>query len=233
MERCSSFPRSALAQTATNTEAAIAELRQLLAEQRAALDQPGSDYRGAGAKTGRVARASRRRDQERWRQQDLWLRNGAQDPVPLRAKPHGCRARPGPAGCGRFSRRVPRLDPHSRDRVGFQARRSGAHGRRSHAERPRDRRSVRHLLDPRRGPTSGRGGAHGLLTDRQSLEHRAADAESERADAPVHRERLRRQPAGHRGFGTPSSRRTASSSARPGPRFRILRPNRSGLTSRA
>ena len=86
-------------------------------------------------------------------------------------------------------------DQNSRHRIGFQARRSGAIGRRSHAERPRDRRSVRHLLDPGCPPASGRGGTHRLLAHRESLEHRAADAESERADAPVHRKRLRRQRA--------------------------------------
>ena len=100
-----------------------------------------------------------------------------------------------PAG-GRHGGRVPGFDPHSRDRVGLEARRSGAIGRRSHAGRPRDRRSVRHLLDPRRRDQSRRTGAHGLLAHREPVEHRPADAESARADAPVHRERLRRSGPG-------------------------------------
>ena len=236
------FPCTTLAQTTSSTDAAIAELRQLLADQRAALDRQARDHRGAGANIGGVTAAGRRYEPEyggttrslkhrRRRQRQprsaLRLRPTAAD------KPYGCRAHAGSARDGRVGRRFPGFDPHSRHRVVHQTRRSGANGRRSHAERPRDGGSVRHLLDPRRGPASGRGSAHGLLDHRESLEHRAADAESERADAPVHRNRLRRRRPDDRGFGTRSSRPTASSSARHGPRFRIRRPTPSGLTSKA
>ena len=81
---------------------------------------------------------------------------GAQAPgITASAKPHSCRAHAGSACCGRVSRRVPRFDPHSRDRVGLQAGWSGANGRRSHAERPGDRRLVRHLLIPVGVPRAG------------------------------------------------------------------------------
>ena len=232
------LPCSTFAQTTTSTDAAIAELRQLLADQRAALDRQARIIEEQGrtlaalqqrveVRTGARRTPRVRSDDDSGRGRDSGSRITAAD------KPYGCRAHAGSARDGCVGRRIPGFDPHSRDRVGLQARRAGANGRGSHAERPRDGGSVRHLLDPRRRPESGRGGAHGLLAHREPLEHRAADAESARADAPVHRNRLRRMPAGRRGFGTRSSRPIASSSARPGPRFRIRRPTPSGSTSKA
>ena len=100
------FPCSTLAQTATSTDAAIAELRQLLADQGAALD----------------------------RQAQL-------------------------------------IDEQGRRLAALQERIEGV----------------------TTTTTNGRGSAHGLLAHREPLEHRASDAESERADASVHRKRLRRR----------------------------------------
>ena len=234
------FPCSTLAQTTTSTDAAIAELRQLLADQRAALDRQARIIEEQGRTlaalqqrvegTNGVRRKTRAEHQRRRQRQP---RSGLRRRPTAADKPYGCRAHAGSARDGRFGRRVPGFDPHSWDRVGLQTRRSGTNGRGSHAERPRDRGSVRHLLDPRRRPASGRGGAHGLLAHRESLEHRAADAESERADAPVHRKRLRRSRPGDEAAARVPPDATASSSARHGPRFRIRRPTPSGSTSKA
>ena len=174
-------PCSALAQTTTSTDAAIAELRQLLAEQRTALDRQARIIEEQGQRLAAL--------QVRVEGTSM----GARYYATAAGKPHGCRAHAGSARDGRVSGRVPGLDSRSRDRVGVQTRRPGAIGRGSHAERPRDGGSVRHVLDPGRTPAGRRGSAHGLLADREPLEHRAADAERERADAPVHRNRLRRR----------------------------------------
>ena len=179
------FPCSALAQTTTSTDAAIAELRQLLAEQRTALDRQARIIEDQGQRLAAL--------QVRVEGGTPLLLFCSGAPFRAAGKPHGCRAHAGSARDGRFSGRVPGLDSRSGDRVGVQTRRPGAIGRGSHAERPRDGGPVRHLLDSGRTPAGRRGSAHGLLADREPLEHRAADAERERADAPVHRNRLRRR----------------------------------------
>ena len=194
-------PWAPLAQTTTSTDAAIAELRQLLADQRAALDRQAQIIE----EQGRTLAALQQRVEGTNRAEErrsLTAGAGAAAAAassgssPAAGQPYGRRAAAGSASGGRVGRRFPGFDPHSRDRVGLQTGRPGANGRGPHAERARHRRSVRDLLDSGRGPESGRGSAHGLLPHREPLEHRAAHAECERADAPVHRKRLRRRRPG-------------------------------------
>ena len=151
------FPCSTLAQTTTSTDAAIAELRQLLADQRAALDRQAriieEQGRTLAALQQRVEGANRsteeRRELEAAGDDDSGSRGRDSGSGTAAAdEPYGCRAHAGSARDGRFSRRIPGFDPHSWDRVGLQTRRPGANGRGSHAERSRDGGSVRHLLDP-------------------------------------------------------------------------------------
>ncbi len=195
------IPCSTAAQPPTGTDAAIAELRQLLADQRAALDRQARTIE----EQGRTLAALQQRVEGRpeVRRNDESCRTGDDDSgscgrdsgsrVAAANEPHGCRARARSARDGRFGGRVPGFDPRSRDRVGLQARRAGANGRGAHAERPRDRGSVRHFLDSRGYHENGRGGTDGLLAHREPPEHRAPDAEPARADAHVHRKRLRRR----------------------------------------
>jgi hypothetical protein len=178
-------PCSTLAQT-TSTDAAIVELRQLLADQRAALDRQARIIEEQGRTL-----ATLQERVEGVTPTTAAAAAGTQGPLSEQPASRTA-AEPTPdlpamvVSAGDFpgSIRIPG--------VGLQTRRPGAIGRGSHAERPRDGGSVRHLLDPGSRPATGRGSTHGLLAHRELLEHRAADAESEGADAPVHRNRLRR-----------------------------------------
>ena len=121
------FPCFTFAQ-ATSTESAIAELRQLLADQRSALDRPAQiievqerrlaavERRDAGLPDGDCSRGGR---------SSGYCAAAAN-------KNYSCGARPGSSNHGCLGRRLSGFDPHSRHRIIRQTRRSGANGRRSH-----------------------------------------------------------------------------------------------------
>ena len=80
-------PCSTLAQTTTSTDAAIAELRQLLADQRAALDRQARTIEEQGRHTGGIAAAGRRSKPE---YRDAGRGCGTACSTTRAGKPHGC-----------------------------------------------------------------------------------------------------------------------------------------------
>ena len=196
------FPCSTLAQTTTSTDAAIAELRQLLADQRAALDRQARIIEEQGrtlAALQQRVEGTNRSTEERLALEvpattTAAAATGAQAPVPQQPTSRTA-AEPTPdlpamvVSAGDFpgSIRIPGTE--SAFKLGGQARMVAVH---TLSALGTEDRFVTSSI-PVGVSESGRGGAHGLLAHRESLEHRAADAESERADAPVHRDRLRRR----------------------------------------
>ena len=141
-----------------STDAAIAELRQLMAEQRAALDRQArvieEQGRTLAALQRQVEGPKPSTETQPWLRRRLEHQRGR--------KPHRCRAHTGFARRGCDGGRFPGFDSHSRDRIGHQAGRSGTNGRGSHADAlgTEDRFIT---LRSRWRSTSGRGSAHGLL----------------------------------------------------------------------
>ena len=170
---CSVSPGSAFAQTPTGTDAAIAELRQLLADQRAALDRQAHIIE----EQGRTLEALRQRVEgvnptalERREPEAPALATAATQPPESQPVSRTAAERPPdlPAAvvsAGEFpgSIRIPGTE--SAFKLGGQAR----NGRRPYLERTRDRRSIRDVLDSCRDAESRRGGAHGLLPEASRL----------------------------------------------------------------
>ena len=140
------LPSSTLAQTTTS--ALTRRLRSCgsFLPTSARARPAGSNHRGAGADTGGIAAAVRRSEPEYGNASLSW---GTGSIITGAGKPYGCRAHAGFAHRGCDGRRFPGVYSHSRDRIGHQTGRSGPNGCGSHAGRPRDGRSVHHLLDPR------------------------------------------------------------------------------------